>query len=145
MKKSILLSVVLPIVLLIAGCGKEEKRESFDITGEWRLSAVETKASIGGETVDVYLAFNADKSFMMYQMIGTGRYRKYSGSWALSGNMLTGKYSDGNSWGTTYEVSIDGDALTLTVMNDSGSAVETDTYRRTQIPADVVSGATAYK
>ena len=140
MKKNIL---VLFAVVAMACCRKEEK--PLDITGEWRLSGIETKVSIGDETVVVYLSFNADRSFMLYQMIVAGRYRAYSGSWFLSGNTLTGIYSDGRPWGAaSYEVGMEGDILMLTAIDASGRALESDTYTRTSIPADVRDGAVAH-
>ena len=140
MKKIVL---VLFAVVAMACCRKEEN--PLDITGEWRLSGIETKVSIWEETVDVYLSFSADRSFMMYQMIGAGRYRAYSGSWFLSGNTLSGIYSDGRPWGAaSYEVEMEGNVLTLMAMDASGRELESDTYTRTSIPADVRDGAVAH-
>ena len=52
--------------------------------------------------------------------------------------MLTGSYSDGKKWGATYEVGLEGDILTLTTVSDKP---ETDTYKRTTIPQDVIDTA----
>lgn len=122
-------------VVLSAACGKQPKApKALDITGEWNLIRIETKsAQIGDQTVDVYIAFEADKTFNMYQMLGAGRYKAFSGTWTLMETTLSGRYSDGSAWGSTYEVSVDGNTMVLT-----GNG-EIDTYTRRSIPASVVS------
>lgn len=124
-------------VLLFAGCGKKQEKV-IDVTGDWQLRSISVKASYGSETVDVYLRFSADKTFELYQMLGTGRYRVYTGKWTLTENVLTGTYSDGKAWGATYEVDVEGDTLTLTTVSDTP---ETDTYKRSSIPQTVIDTA----
>lgn len=133
------------MALACIGCGKDDNgggndpgkggsssgKKSTDVTGEWCLSGYDTKAvTIGSESVDVYLAFSSG-SFEIYQKLGQGRYRKYSGSYSVSNGILSGKYSDGKPMGSDYEVSRKGDTLTLT----AGS--EVTTYSKKAIPADV--------
>lgn len=125
----------LAVLLISVSCGKKEK--PMDITGEWNLVALETRAaSIGDQTVDVYISFVSGGGFEMYQMLGTGRYRKYSGTWTLTGKTLTGKYSDGTQWGSSYEVQKEDDMMTL-----SSASGETGTYKKSSIPASVRSDA----
>ena len=96
------------------GC-KKEKPVALDITGTWTLMDIQTKAAqIGDETVEVVIIFNADNTFSLSQMIGYGRPVVYSGTWLLDGTRLSGKYSDGKAWGAAYEVSREGDVLTMT-------------------------------
>ena len=128
---------VLLALFALAGC-KEKEKKVLDITGDWQLKTVTVKATYGHETVDVYLRFAADQSFELYQMLGTGRYRVYTGKWTLTENVLTGSYSDGKKWGASYEVEVDGDTMTLTSVSEKP---ETDTYRRTTIPQDVIDTA----
>lgn len=135
MKKTILyIALCVATLLSLAACKKSEK--PLDITGEWNLTKVETKsATIGSEKVDVYISFMADKTFTMYQMIGAGRYKMFSGTWSLSGTTLSGKYSGGVSWDSSYEVALSGSTMTLT----SGS--EIDTFTKTTIPDQVIMEA----
>lgn len=139
--KRVILYIFAAAVSFFALSGCTEKEKPLNITGEWRLSAVETKVSIGSETVDVYLSFVDDGLFIVYQMVGSGRYRRYSGNWTLTGSRLTGKYSDGKQWGASYDVEVDGDNLVLNCLSSSGTVVETDTYRRASIPDSVISNA----
>ena len=121
-------------LLSLCGCGKTDK--PLDITGEWNLNRIETKSAIlGDQTVDVYVSFKSDNTFDMYQMLGTGRYRAFSGTWTLVDKTLSGKYSDGSAWGSRYEVSKDDNVLTLT------TETEIDTYTRKNIPESVIASA----
>ena len=100
--------------MLMMGC-KKEKPVALDITGTWELADITTKAAqIGEQTVEVVITFNADNTFTMSQMLGQGRHTSYSGTWQLTETKLSGKYSDGKTWGAGYEVSREGDVLTMT-------------------------------
>ena len=100
--------------MLMMGC-KKEKPVALDITGTWELADITTKAAqIGEQTVEVVITFNADNTFTMSQMLGQGRHTSYSGTWQLTETKLSGKYSDGKTWGAVYEVSREGDVLTMT-------------------------------
>lgn len=120
------------LALSLSGCKKEAK--PLNITGEWNLTKIETRSTtLGGQTVDVYISFTSDNKFELYQMLGTGRYKKHSGTWTLTDKVLNGKYANGSSWGSSYEVAVDANSLTLT----STSSGEVDTYKKTTIPSSV--------
>jgi hypothetical protein len=137
MKKYIIIISMALLLAISGGCKK--KQIPLDISGQWRLVDIKTKtANIGNTSVDVYLSFSENGNFEMYQMLGTGRYRFYKGTWALQDRLLSGKYSDGKSWGSIYDVEISGDKLILT--SKTGNK-EVDTYNRTAIPANVISDA----
>lgn len=123
------------VLLAVTACKKGPQEDPTpSCVGEWQMSNIEVKSvSYAGQTLDVYLAFREDGSFELYQMMGQGRFRKYSGQWTLEGNVLSGKYSSKKPWGSTYEVSADGETLTLTSV-ESG---EKDTYQKTTIPESV--------
>lgn len=138
-----ILSATFVLIALATSCGNGDKKEKpLDITGIWNLTSIQTRsAQFGGETVDVYISFAAGGTFQMYQMIGAGRYHSFSGTWALTGNTLTGTYSGGTSWGATYEADIQNDGASL-VLTSQGSNPETDTYRKvSSIPDSVTSSA----
>lgn len=138
MRKFVLLLLLFPLAFV--SCKKENTDKALDISGEWQLCEIETKAAeIGGVTVDVYLKFAGDGSFELYQMVGQGRFRYRSGSYSLSGSELSGKYSDGTAWSASYEVSLDRDSLKLSSIGSP--LVETDSYIRCQIPQSVISEA----
>ena len=92
------------------------------------------------ESIDVYVSFG-DGTFDLYQKVGEGRYFLYDGTYTLTGNVLSGLYSDGTSWGSDYDISLETDSLVLTAKNGSG---EVSTYVRKAIPAEV-SGNVAVK
>lgn len=119
-------------IMLASSCGgngstgKEDK--ALDITGTWELINIEiTKAAqLGSETIDVTITFNSDKTFSLSQILGAGRAQEYSGTWQLTEKTLTGKYSNGKAWGSTYEVSVENS--TLTMIPEGGA--ETYIYRK---------------
>ncbi len=136
--------MILSAALLCAVSCKEplpdEPAISESIIGEWQLSGVSTKAvTFAGQTVDVYLAFETGGGFTLYQMLGQGRYHSYTGKWAVAGNTLTGTYSSGSSWGSSYTVDITDKTLTLT--SDTGG--EVDTYVKVSIPDSIKKEAYA--
>lgn len=108
-----LFSVAAAVLMTACTTGKEEK--AIDITGTWDLIGIEvTKAAqLGDETVSVEITFNADKTFSITQTLGGGRAEEFAGSWQLAGNVLTGKYSNGKAWGSSYEVNVENSTLTM--------------------------------
>ena len=85
---------------MATGCKKDEKTVDYKglLPGEWHCTAVEFGA-------DVYASFEEDGDFDLYQMLGEGRYRHYTGSWSIKGDILSGTYSDGAVWGSSYKMS----------------------------------------
>jgi hypothetical protein len=79
------------------------------------------------------------RSFELYQMVGQGRFRKYTGTWKLEGNILSGTYSSKKAWGSTYVISVDDSTLKLT----SVVSGEVDTYRKASIPESIKKEAYA--
>ena len=139
MKRLYMMAALMLLCLVTAGCPDKPHEDILDITGEWQLSQISTKASIGGQTVDVYIAFNQDGSFEMYQMLGAGRYRKFDGTWSILEKVLSGSYTGGGKWASDYNVEMDEGRTTLTLTTIDGS--ETDVYRKQAIPADVKNNA----
>ena len=125
--------------LLIAGCGNKEEKKSLEdlIIGEWHSTSLSMSeaSSYAGE---VYVGFNADKTFELYQKIGEGAFRLYRGTWNLDGDILAGKYNDGEEWGTPYQISIDGKTLAMKYsIHDSEVTV---VYTSAIIPSEVKVG-----
>lgn len=132
MKRIISIIALVASLLAFSSCKPEE--EPLNIIGTWSLSSIQTKsANLGGQPVDIYVTFNEDNSFQLYQKIGQGRYTAYTGTWSLLETTLDGKYSDGTPWGSSYQVSQNDDRTTLTL----SSAGEDYSYVKGQIPADI--------
>lgn len=133
MKKHIILALV-AVLTLICSCKEEEK--PLDIIGTWGITSIQTKsATLGGQTVDIYLTFKDDSTFELYQMIGQGRYSHFSGTWTLVETTLDGKYSDGTAWGSSYQIAQNEDRTTLTL----SCTGEDYNYNRTSLPSDIES------
>lgn len=120
------------LALLALSCKKDDPTPAptDSLVGCWELSSVQTKASVGTVSVNVYIDF-AESSFTLYQKLGEGRYTKFTGSWGATDGSVSGKYSNGTSWGP-YSYSLSGNSLSLS----KGS--ETDVYSRVDaVPASV--------
>ena len=121
--------------LLIVACGNKNGDKNLTLEEklctEWHSEAL----SVDG---DVYLHFEIDKTFEIYQRIGEGAYRLYRGTWNLEENLLTGKYNDGEDWAAGYSIEINGNTLTMTSLND---AAEVTVYTKTAIPESVKNGS----
>ena len=126
----------IPLIMALAmfwACGEDkpitpvepETSLSEQIIGEWHYTSAEA---------DIYLGLSSDSSFELYQKIGDGRYRLYRGTWNLEEDILTGKYNDGEDWAAAYQISIEGETLTMTSKND---AAEVSVYKKAEIPSTV--------
>ena len=138
MKKIVYIFAAVAALILTASCQKEAGRHMDDIVGDWHYSAEES-----GVKEDIWISFAADGTFGMYQKIGEGRHRKYTGNWSMEGNVLSGSYSDDTAWGSSYNVTFDGDSkMILTATEDSR---ESYTYSRESIPDEIRDGSVEVK
>ena len=113
---------------MLTSCRKEMTLEE-KMVGHWHCPAVSVDA-------EIYVTFDAEGTFALYQQIGEGAFRLYNGRWELAGTSLSGRYNDGTPWGASYEVvSPDDNTLTLTAEGVS------ETYRRIAdgIPEEVLA------
>ena len=136
MKRFVEILMAALLVLAVSGCKKQQRSEQASLKGCWELSSFETKSiDYYGETVSVYLEFSAS-SFELYQKIGEGHYRKFTGNYTFAEGKLSGKYSDGTLLGSVYEVTVDEKSLSLA----SEGGKEVDVYTKiSQIPSSVIS------
>lgn len=135
MKKSIY--ILIALLLVATGCKKDKPVDYAKlIIGEWHCAPETFEA-------DVYLALDTDGTFDLYQQIGEGRHRHYSGEWEINENVLSGIYSDGQAWGSNYQVSFSGgDAMSLKALNGSEEVMK---YSREAIPSEVIEGSIEVK
>ncbi len=136
MKRVIVLMLALASLLAFSSCKKSDK--AVKVFGDWELNDVQfvTKSAVvGSETVSVYVRFTKDNTFYLWQMLGEGRYASFAGQWTLSGNVLSGTYSNGKSWSCQYEVSGGKNTITLTSLPDRNDSF---TYQSCTIPAELL-------
>ena len=132
MKMKKILYILAAAICILASC---EKFKTVDekIVGDWHCSSADIEA-------EIYVTFNADKTFVLYQQITQGAFRVYNGTYQIaesedgSGHVLSGEYNDGKAWGAQYELSMaDSKVMTLTAEGI------TETYEKLKegIPTEV--------
>lgn len=119
-------------LILLISCGEKGGKQP-ELTLEEKLCADWHSTSLSLDA-DVYISFADNNTFELYQKIVEGAYRLYRGTWNLEEDILTGKYNDGEDWAAAYQISIDGETLTMTSKND---AAEVSVYKKTAIPSSV--------
>ena len=115
-------------VLAFASCVKSEDAVVKELAGDWYYETVEADTP-----VQVYVSFAKDMTFELYQKVGDGAFRKYTGTYTFDGTLLDGVYSDKAPWKEAKSVTIDGDSLTAVGVKTG----ETITYVRKLVPATV--------
>lgn len=129
MKNIKTLILLLCLLCLASSCRKEE---TVSVIGSWELVSVQDVPV--SEGLSVWLDFSSD-GFSLYQRAEENVcYQKFTGTWTLTGKVLSGKYSDGSLWASDYTVAVSGSELTLT---SSGTPQETMRYRKASLPAGI--------
>lgn len=129
MKKIFNIMFAAVAICFTAACEKVEVKDSVDpaIVGEWHLSTVEVDGTQQNYAYDVYLTINNDCTFELYQKSGTQvRYTKFTGTCKSEGKILSGVYSSGSPWGTSYSAIVSGGMLVLT----SADGIEVQEYTK---------------
>ena len=129
MKKILNIMFAAVAICFTAACQKEEVKDIVDpaIVGEWHLSTVEVDGAVQKYSYDVYFAINNDGTFELYQKSGTQtRYTKFTGTCKSEGKQLSGVYSSGTPWGTSYTALVSGGMLVLT----TADGVEVQEYTK---------------
>ena len=124
-------------LMIMVSCGEKGGKQP-ELTLEQKLCTEWHSTAMPLDGADIYLSFGEDNTFELYQKIVEGAYRLYRGTWNLEEDMLTGKYNDGEDWAAAYQISIDGETLTMTSPND---AAEVSVYVKAEIPANVKDGS----
>ena len=136
MKKYIFHLLAATLLIFFAGCSKDDNPTvAPEIAGEWHL------ATWNGETptdFDVYMELLSNGSFNIFQKVETSLYVHYTGTFRVMDNQLSGRYSDGVEWSSSYTYAISGGTLTLTSPNS-----EVSIYKKTTIPQEVRGAAAA--
>lgn len=140
MMKSFLTKIlaIVAISLSVSGCiitsgsGTEEDK---GIVGCWKL---ETFAGFQADT-DVYIVFNADNSFTLYQRSDSHNYTVFIGSYNMdkATSIISGVYSNGTEWAHEYKI-LTLDAKSL-VWENCDNPAEVSEYSRSEAPQYVAN------
>ena len=109
-----------------------------DIVNQWRIVSFDGENT---EYFDIYIDFNEDGSFEMYQRLYTLNYELYTGTYSVSNDILTGSYADGENWTCAYKGAVASDGSNLTLHSQEDVSI-TSVYARTVIPEEVKAEAT---
>jgi hypothetical protein len=112
--------------------------EVSDVVGSWHI-----KSYCGAEAqVDLYMEFTANGTFVILQRTELSGYKKFVGTYSVDGvnSIISGKYSDGESWADSYKYSLDneGNLLLQSVSNSS----EISVYEVAEMPDVTAVGET---
>ena len=127
MKKFISLIFATVVAFGLVSCSKTDPNLE-KISAEWYWNSTEA-----GVDMEVYVAFHTDATFDLYQKLGEGAFRHYTGTYTFDGVTLKGVYSDKTLWAHEYTVTLSGDSLTMTYVGKDVSI----TYVKKTIPFTV--------
>ena len=130
---------IISAIMLIVSCGGDKGGDQTKPTLR-QLLCTEWHSTTLSLDADIYISFAEDNTFELYQQIVEGAYRLYKGTWNLEEDILTGKYNDGEDWAAAYQITIEGETLTMTSKND---AAEVSVYKKAEIPSTVKEGSEA--
>lgn len=120
--------MILSAVLFLSACNKKDE-VMRNIVGEWLYADEES-----GQEIEVYLSFDVDDTFEMYQRIGAGAHRLRTGTYHVDRNYVTGVYSDGTPWASDYILFFADDQMIMRSVQSEGYYA---VYKKARIPAEV--------
>lgn len=128
--KKILYWLMLTAAVVMTFTGCEEKDEVVRrIVGEWLYTDEES-----GQDIEIYISFDVDDTFELFQKIGEGAHRYRTGTYNVDMDYVTGMYSDGTPWASDYILFFADDEM---VMKSAHSQGYYAVYRKVRIPAEV--------
>lgn len=107
------------------------KAGELNVVGEWKLTEWD------GETApfDVYIDFNEDFTFAIYQRIYGTEFEMFDGTFYYDGNLVKGFYNKGDAREFSYDAAVSVDATLMRLANSTNGVK--GLYEKTEIPADV--------
>lgn len=113
-----------------------------NVLGSWQLTSWSASTEFPNTGQTVYLQLQEGGAFTLYNVgINSAGVVSYTGTFALNGTTLSGRYSDGEDWACDYTVSaLFGNMMQLTAEGTN----ELSTFTRVEtIPEDVTEHAVA--
>jgi hypothetical protein len=136
MKSLKIFSLMMLLALAVVGCEKSSVHGSKDsLSGEWVL----TSWNEAEPEFNVYIDFNEDNTFEIYQQVWSFDYELFTGTYTINGDIVTGVYADGSIWACGYKFVKDGDTLTMYSQEDQSVV---SVYTKCEIPAEIKTEAT---
>lgn len=131
--------------VLLSACGKEGpaggggESGAGSPLGSWHMESWTAMTA-----ADIYVAFDDDGTFDLYQKLYTPYYEHLDGTWEYSRGVLGGEYSDGEPWRSEYRLSFsnEGGNMTMTAVSDAADAAR---YVKEDIPDSIISGDLSMK
>ena len=141
MKKiGIFMAILAVAAVLMPSCSESSKQKTDTayamIVGEWHMVSYSGEMS---ENVDLYMKFDADRKFVLYQKVRFPYFVKYGGQYSITDGVLTGLYDD-NTPTNTYKVEL-GDENKRLILTKSDTPDDITVLVREAIPSGVTDGA----
>ena len=141
MKKiGIFMAILAVAAVLMPSCSESSKQKADTayamIVGEWHMVSYSGEMS---ENVDLYMKFDADRKFVLYQKVRFPYFVKYGGQYSITDGVLTGLYDD-NTPTNTYKVEF-GDENKRLILTKSDTPDDITVLIREAIPSSVTDGA----
>ena len=134
MKSFKIFSLAMLMLLALVGCGEKEGGKGVKVAGEWQL----VQWNDATPEFKVYIDFNADGTFEMYQQVWSFDYELYTGKYVVTGDVMTGTYADGSNWACGYKVNVVDGQLTMYSQEDQSV---TSLYEKCTIPEEIKAEA----
>ena len=131
------LAIFAVAILALVGCNKEKQNGpsggASAINGQWHIVEWNSETP----EFDVYVDFY-NGTFIIYQQVYSLFYEKFEGSYNVSGDIITGSYTNGSNWACGYKFEVSGDQLTL--YSQEYISV-TSVYEKCEIPQAIIDEA----
>ena len=141
MKSLKILSLVAAVLFAVA-CGEKQNNpdgpngDKGALTGEWVL----TSWNEAEPEFNVYIDFNEDNTFEMYQQVWSFDYELFKGTYTIEGNVVSGVYDNGAAWACDYEYVLEEQTLTL---HSRETVKSKSVYEKCTIPEQIKAEASA--
>lgn len=146
MKKILMLAVAFVSLFAVIGCGPKVDENPLvkGMVGQWQMTKSSLRTSSTKDKLEIYVEFKADNTFDLYQkdLNEPVYFKHYSGTYLITGDIVTGQYSDGKSWGATNGYKTELNMAGELSMTNVDVVDDITVYAKKDIPASVISAAT---
>lgn len=141
-----MLAVAIASLFAVTGCGPKANENPLikGMVGQWKMTKSPLRTSNTKDKLEIYVEFKADNTFELYQknLNEPIYFNHYSGTYLITDDIVTGKYSDGKSWGATNGYRTELNMAGELSMTNVDVADDITVYAKSDIPAEVISAAT---